>query len=580
MKIRINQTRSAAFKYVRMGWSIIPSRLKNPLISWKEFQSRQASKTELKQWFRKWRKPNLALVLGKLSGVIALDIDSTGGFEALDKLQERFGKLPRTPKVKTGKGVHYYFKHPGRYVKHGELAPGLEIKGDASLITLPPSVHPSGNPYKWLIHPDECKIADAPEWLLKYAQEKIKSPEQTVYEGNRNETLASFAGLLRSRGANEQDLLEVLKSVNQVLCSPPLGEGELTAIAKSIGKYPSKYDSAAPTYISAAEKKWITAKELLGRADEVVDWIWHGFVGLGMVSILSARPKVGKTTLLFQLLKAVLSGEPFLEFPTRSVGKILLFTEEPLSLLKRRIDKLGLGQNRFLIMAKYDMDPLRCWDETIAYIKRMTEEEGVKFVIVDTVAAFWKVENENDASHVKEALDTLQGVIRKNKAALLLIHHLRKADGDEGTAIRGSGQLFAMVEVGMELTRMPGGESRRQFISQGRYEESQQEIAIDLTDDGYHSLGSVDRLMFNDVKKRILAVIPEEGRGEAVEENNVKDALDDPKPGKTNLRKALAQLTEEGKIIRKGKGVKGNPYKYTKRPPFNFNTKIARRNSA
>lgn len=330
-----------------------------------------------------------------------------------------------------------------------------------------------------------------------------------------------------------------------------------------------KYDAAAIIDISTAESKMITAKELVESEDEKIDWIWHGFIGLGMISMLSARPKCGKTTLLFELLKGVIKDKSFLGYQTHAHGKILLLTEEPKSLLRRRFQRLGLAVDDIIVTPKFH---LANWKEVVAFTKMAVEKSGVRFIIIDTIAAFWSVKNENDASDVREALNPIQDVIRKNNAALLLIHHLRKAEGEDGTAIRGSGQLFAMVEAGMELNKISHGGNRRQVTSQGRYEESQQDFVIEFSEEGYRNIGSIVELKFDEVKKRILDALPEAGENPITEEE-IRTKLADPKPSKTSTKDALAELTVEEKIKRAGAGVKGDPYKYKKKAPQFFKAK-------
>src|SRR5438094_3950293 len=49
-------------------------------------------------------------------------------------------------------------------------------------------------------------------------------------------------------------------------------------------------------------------------ADEVgpdVKWLWKPFIGEGLLTLLAAAPKAGKSTLLAHLLRAMLDGEPF-----------------------------------------------------------------------------------------------------------------------------------------------------------------------------------------------------------------------------------------------------------------------------
>jgi hypothetical protein len=59
-----------------------------------------------------------------------------------------------------------------------------------------------------------------------------------IRDGQRNVTLASVAGSLRSRGLDAETICSVLLGVNQHRCEPPLAETEVVDIGRSICRYP------------------------------------------------------------------------------------------------------------------------------------------------------------------------------------------------------------------------------------------------------------------------------------------------------------------------------------------------------
>jgi hypothetical protein len=74
--------------------------------------------------------------------------------------------LPPTKQSQSPSGsIHFYFQHPGFYVKcsNGEIAPGIDIKGDGGMVLVPPSIKPGKGEYKWL---NDLPVAEAPQWLL------------------------------------------------------------------------------------------------------------------------------------------------------------------------------------------------------------------------------------------------------------------------------------------------------------------------------------------------------------------------------------------------------------------------------
>src|SRR5215211_4889930 len=81
---------------------------------------------------------NVAIVTGEVSDIIVVDEDQRGALTA------QGWEVPVTATVKTFRGHHYYFKHPGFNVRNrtgkGALAPGVELKGDGGYVVAPPSI--------------------------------------------------------------------------------------------------------------------------------------------------------------------------------------------------------------------------------------------------------------------------------------------------------------------------------------------------------------------------------------------------------------------------------------------------------
>jgi len=157
-----------ACRYLDLGWSVIPlaEGSKRALIPWAVYQHRLPSQDELLTWFHEsmggYPDSNIALVTGELSGVVSLDVDGSEGEATLEELE-----MPRTPWFRTGKGKQYLFQHPKRHVSNFvRKRPGIDFRGDGGYVVLPPSVHPNGRRYEWVVSPHEANLAPMPGWLL------------------------------------------------------------------------------------------------------------------------------------------------------------------------------------------------------------------------------------------------------------------------------------------------------------------------------------------------------------------------------------------------------------------------------
>jgi hypothetical protein len=88
-----------------------------------------------------------------------------------------------------------------------------------------------------------------PGWLLRLARERRRQtvaatvPGRKICAGRRNVKLTSIAGVLRSHGAGEAELRELLTTINARLCDPPLSRDEVERIAQSVSSYEPRAES-------------------------------------------------------------------------------------------------------------------------------------------------------------------------------------------------------------------------------------------------------------------------------------------------------------------------------------------------
>ena len=109
------------------------------------------------------------------SDIVVVDIDSA---EAKLKWEE-LGGSSDTYTVRTARGWHLYFKHPGFPVKGGKsvLAPGIDIQGDGQFVVGPGSPHKSGVKYE---EEKDIPIIPAPEWLIAKLRERAEKEPETA----------------------------------------------------------------------------------------------------------------------------------------------------------------------------------------------------------------------------------------------------------------------------------------------------------------------------------------------------------------------------------------------------------------
>src|SRR5437899_518890 len=78
------------------------------------------------------------------------------------------------------------------------------------------------------------------------------------------------------------------------------------------------------------------------------DWLWHGYLAAGQLTLLTSLWKSGKTTLLAVLLARMRDGGQLLGMPVRC-AKALVLSEEGATLWQMRRDRLAFGENAKVI---------------------------------------------------------------------------------------------------------------------------------------------------------------------------------------------------------------------------------------
>jgi hypothetical protein len=142
--------------YQRAGWSVVPASIerKGGLIPWKHYQQIAAGPKQLAEWQRRFPRCNWALITGRLSGVVVVDIDVRHrGDHALAELEQRHVDLPWTAVVETPSGGwHIYLRHPGGRIPNNasRIGLGVDVRGDNGLALLPPSRRSDGA-YRWVV---------------------------------------------------------------------------------------------------------------------------------------------------------------------------------------------------------------------------------------------------------------------------------------------------------------------------------------------------------------------------------------------------------------------------------------------
>jgi len=173
----------SAQAYEKLGMSVIPLKDKRPALnSWKEYQQRSATASEIESWHNNGLLDNIGIVCGKVSdNLVVLDLDGVAGYPAFSAT---FPHLAQTYTVATGGGTgsHVYFRvgqMPASVKAMGTPIGNLELCGEGRQVVAPPSIHPTtGRAYQVQIEADILQIEsldELVEWIESFKPKETAS---------------------------------------------------------------------------------------------------------------------------------------------------------------------------------------------------------------------------------------------------------------------------------------------------------------------------------------------------------------------------------------------------------------------
>ena len=459
------------FKYkTTFQWSLIPlkAKSKEPRFQWKKYTKEPASDWQLGEWWTQHPDSNIAVITGKISNLIVIDIDHESAFDLLEK-HGIYLKRITTAVAKTHRGYQYFFNYHSA-IKQRNFDGG-EIRTDGHYVVIPPSVHPEGTQYTWEHSPFDVGIADIPESLIKFTStnENAKSTitdNAVIPMGLRNNTLTSRAGTMRRQGADYEEILADI-SVRNKRCDLPLTAKEITTIAESVSRYPTENANGSPGIIGPA-MSWecLTTEDIYSQRPPV-EFILEGIFVEPSLNMIYGRPGDLKTMLGIYIAASIANGSGcFPPYPGHS-GKTLQTQQAPVIWLdadmgKRRVlDRFaaigsGINLSNDAPISIYsmptpwpDFNNFKHAELLCTYI----EERRAKFVVIDNLANVKGDADENSAGMAK-VLSNLRWVMEKTESIILLIHHPNKSDKSRpGDKLRGHSSIEAALDLALFVTR-------------------------------------------------------------------------------------------------------------------------------
>lgn len=424
------------------------------------------------------------------AGIWAIDVDKDG-LARWEEIEHLTGNFPTTLTTKTPHGMHIFVHGSPDQLPDGQVAGyvvrrGAEDPANADGYVIGPgSKNIEGKVYdldRSTVERGRPIFARIPQpWIDRLkpvasssssTETKYKVPTTSVPEGGRYETIRNYQASRYNTGMSGEEILAAAHaalldtgvvtgltvekfderfwrawSTAEESLGEPAGD-----VFKIVGMKKAKHHLKERVVTEADASLIVNIADYLALIPETIPWIAEPYVYAGGVTLLSGPPKGGKSTLMANLQAArEIEGSEFLGAPV-PLGPTLLVTEEggvavrwkteglvALDVLDRR-SAAGMSFENVL--------------ELISLWAAAQSSTSPCLVFIDTLAIWAGVEDENAASIMTQAIAPIMQLAQKTGAGVVIVHHARKGGGRDGEAIRGSGAIYATVDLAMELSRI------------------------------------------------------------------------------------------------------------------------------
>jgi DNA polymerase-1 len=480
-------------------------------------------------WWTLWPDANIGLALGA-AGLVDVAPDS---IEYWAEFKAR--GLPPTMHFASGGGEgheHWLYDRGGlprrRIARRGRF----DILSDGYAVA-PPSVHASGNAYRWIewrdtalrpewvvevvapttaeiVDEDEVVPAETDEPPIDLTVDQLAKWNGLVDADDRSNGLVEIAKMLCDAGYQDvEGIASILAERDESLGwfkysrrKPADAARQYRGIARRYGRPAAQISltgrvssrsfiggptgeetrpgpsGTAPAHAPAsARERWTWAGE--ESDDEKDEQVWYipGWVGPKIVTLVTAQTKVGKTTWTVNgLVTALEEGGEFCGLPVNGPIRVAYLTEERKNVFRQVLDRTGYewtaGQHGLRYQSRADIPRSESFEQTIDGAVEMCLAEDIQVLVVDTLDKLARVygDDENKAGVARKTMEPLVRAADRGLGVIILRHEGVEIR-DVSVAGRGSSQYAGDADILISIRKLKGKEfkNHREIESSGRF---------------------------------------------------------------------------------------------------------------
>jgi hypothetical protein len=296
------------------------------------------------------------------------------------------------------------------------------------------------------------------------------------------------------------------------------------------------------------------------------DWLWHGLIGRGNLTLFTSQWKAGKTTLLTGLLQQFAKAGTFLDLAV-SPAKVLVVSEESNETWADRLQRMPVAGHCQLLSRPFRRRPTPAlWNELVDRALNMQANGELDLLVIDPLARFLPGSSDSDLNAIMAMFDPMRPFMEAG-GAVTILHHPRKKRSEEGSTARGTGGLLAAVDIIVELSSFGNlrcDERRRKLFAVSRFPDTPKRLVYewDPATGKFQGLGDPLGVRFRENWSVLHAILKKRTQAATHRELLMDWPEGQEIPSASTLYTWLNRAFEEKKVRREGSGRQRDPYRY------------------
>lgn len=485
----------AVYAYLDLGWQVtlVPAGKKHPPIDGTTGKDHEPlSRADLATHLLEADTLQPALVMPP--GVIGIDVDNYGAKHGAETFAT-LGLPPTWRSTSRGEGdpsgIRYYRLPDGSRGDEDEWGGGLDsiewIRCSHRYALVAPSVHPSGDTYRWFDADDwEAKapaVYDLPRLTTEQTAALWELQPKTTSSGSldifRDTDAQAFADALKAGGGHQARHDALMTYLGGAVRS-----GDDLSMARVLWEEnmpPDRHGEfqRGVDYVKAQESEWTIGETVTVPSQDFavwdqdptdrlmtnivdtdgleslppIEWHYHHLLPRGSFAFLYGPSGTYKSFLALSMALSLATGEDWLGHPVTTPAKSLYIAGEGFHALGQRTRawRKHYGHEEAIEGLYWHNGPIQIASElNLTALEAYITTQGLGLVIIDTWARSSVGIDENSASDTGEAVTALDRIRLRTGCTILIVHHSGK---DAAQGMRGSSALRASADVELEVTR-------------------------------------------------------------------------------------------------------------------------------